>query len=270
MRKLSLALFSLVLFACDGTDEPGFTPTPDTNGTLEDTSHLEDTQEDTYVPLDTALPDIGVDATPDADYELRNGTQAWVRSVIDGDTVKVSVGNFAPKTYTIRFGGLAAPECLKVRTQTPGGQEYACTVDPNAGVIGSNGRIVDQDSEFYGYESYLILKELVEGKNVKISCDKSVGEICPDDYYDRKLAYLEIDGKNVSVEMARLGGGFSYTDYASQKRAAICKAEDEARNAKRGMWGKYATTAELLKHMNQNTQSWYRQRDTRCSQATGN
>lgn len=242
-----LSLSALALFACDGNDEPGggdATTTPDTAAS--DTA-VDTTPVDT-APLDTALPFEVVNENRD----LRNGVRARVGHVIDGDTVQVWVGTTAPKSYTIRMLGLAAPECHKDYRQTPDGSRLVCT----------------SDDELYGLKSYEQLKGMVEGQTITITCDVASNAWCETDPFDRYLAYLVMaDGKDAAIEMARAGAGFSYTVFQSSKRADICRAEYEARDAKRGVWA-LGNIDQVLDGMSSDTRGWYKaHHDQRCNQA---
>jgi len=259
-----LSALALALLACDGD-----------NGTVGESDTIEDSVEDSVAdttptdtgspvdttPIDTALPPIDV---VQQNKDLRNGTRARIGHVIDGDTVHVWVGTSAPKNYTIRLLGLAAPECKKDYRQTPDGSKLVCT----------------SDDELYGLKSYELMRDMVENKTVTITCDVPNGEWCKTDDFDRYLAYLVMDdGKDASVELARQGGAFSYTSFASNKRAQICRAEYEAQgyingdptkaqsNPKKGMWT-LGTLSQILAGMNASTRSWYQQHhDSRCKAA---
>ena len=231
------------LVACDGND--------DNDGSVGDvTQEVEDVAEtvDT-TPLDTALP---FEVAPE-NKDLRNGIRARVGHVTDGDTLQVWVGTTAPRNYVVRMLGLAAPECFKDFALTPDGNKLVCS----------------GDDELFGLGSYQLLKAMIENKQVIISCDVGPNEWCTQDPFDRYLAYISIDGKDASTEMARAGGGFSYTDFQSSKRADICRAEYEAQDAKRGMWA-LGTKSQVLAGMHSNTRGWYNQHDNRCNAAMGN
>ena len=105
---------------------------------------------------------------------------------------------------------------------------------------------------------------------MKITCDGvSLGAACPKDTYDRFLAYLEIDGEDIATELAWHGYAFSYTSFASSKRAAICAAEYDARENHRGMWSA-GTWQSVIAQMNSHTQDWYtRYHDKDCDRALG-
>ena len=251
MRQ-SLVVFAgfLLVAACDG--EGG--QVADVTGAPEDaadatTATGADATTETIEPLDTALPDLG---EVDQNRDLRNGAIARVGHVTDGDTLEVWVGTLAPKSYVIRMKGLSSPECFKDQRQTPDGNRYVCTAD----------------DELYGLESYLTLKALIEGKTVRITCDVATGAWCDQDTFDRDLSYVEYEGKDAATEMARAGAGFSYTDFTSSKRAQICQAEYEARNAKRGIWA-LGSVEQVMAQMSPSTAGWYKKHDARCDAAIG-
>jgi len=240
----SVVLASGVAFsalACDGNDDPQIgTDVFDASETIQDTTP--------DGALDTALPFEIVQENRD----LRNGAKARVGHVIDGDTLQVWVGTSAPKSYTIRMLGLAAPERDKDYRLTPDGSRLVCT----------------SDDEYYGLASYEIMKGLVEDKQVTVTCDVAANAWCGQDPFDRYLAYLvTADGKDAAVELARAGGAFSYTDFTASKRADICRAEYEARDADRGMWV-LGSVSQVLAGMHSNTRGWYNSNhDSRCNQA---
>lgn len=252
MRLLPLVMLFL-LAACDGNDEPGFDTAdtsvdPDTADTSAPDADADTTADVDTTPIDTALPDLEVTT---GDNELRNGVTAWVGHVTDGDTLGVWVGNGPRKLHIVRMLGLAAPECDKKSEQTPDGNRYVCSAD----------------QEYYGLASYNELKTLVEDKTVRITCDVAPNAPCEYDPFDRRLAYIEIDGKDAAVEMARRGAAFSYTVFQSSKRAQICAAEYEARAAKRGMWA-LGSVSQVLARMNSDTRGWYNNHhDSRCDAA---
>lgn len=237
--------FVLLLVACDGNDESA-----GSTGDVADTSEAGETDATTTgtAPLDTALPF----EVSDENRDLRNGVRARVGHVVDGDTVQVWVGSTAPRGYPIRMLGLAAPECHKDYRSTPDGNRLVCT----------------EDDEYYGLKSYEVLKEMVEDTVVTISCEVAPGAWCETDPFDRYLAYLVLDdGKDAAVEMARAGAGFSYTSFFADKRAEICRAEYEARDANRGMWVLGSVDA-VLSGMNADTRGWYgNHHDRRCDEA---
>jgi micrococcal nuclease len=54
------------------------------------------------------------------------------------------------------------------------------------------------------------------------------------DRYKRTLAVVYVEGRNVNLEMVRLGYAWHYVQYSDD--AQLAKAEREARQLKRGLW----------------------------------
>ena len=79
-------------------------------------------------------------------------------------------------------------------------------------------------------------RKLVEGKEVELEYDNYKG-----DKFGRILAYLIIDGKNVSIEMARLGMA-QVVIYQHKKpfiyQDKLLKAQEEAKKKKLGIWSR--------------------------------
>lgn len=229
------------VLACDG--EPG-----DARTSRQDVKDIDDTADAAEVSEVTD----GYDGLEVVDQnQLRNGVTARIAHIVDGDTFDVIVGAAEPRSYTIRMRGLSAPECFKRGFDTEWGWRYACS----------------SDDELWGLASYEALYAMLHGREVWLTCDAEPGAWCPTDLYDRYLAYAEVDGLDAATEMARGGHGFSYTDYGASKRAAICLAEYEARDAGRGMWA-LGGLEDVLAGMHASTRAWYLEHhDARCDAA---
>ena len=78
--------------------------------------------------------------------------------------------------------------------------------------------------------------KLVSGKTVTLEYDAYTS-----DRFDRALAYVMVDGKNVSAELARLGLA-KVTIYQDRRKLKyqdeLLKVQDEAKKNKRGIWSK--------------------------------
>ncbi len=73
-------------------------------------------------------------------------------------------------------------------------------------------------------------------KNVKCAWHRGAGG--HRDGFGRLLAYVIADGKNVNLEMVRQGWSTFWKKYSKGRLAAAFEAaEQEARAAKRGLWG---------------------------------
>lgn len=128
-----------------------------------------------------------------------------VLSVSDGDTIRVSING---KVETIRFIGIDTPE----------------TKDPRKSV------------ECFGQEASDYMKALVEGKSVGLMQDSTQSNR---DKYGRLLRYVYLeDGSFVNLKMIQDGYAYEYT-YDSNpylQQSGFIAAEDEAREAGRGLW----------------------------------
>ena len=82
-------------------------------------------------------------------------------------------------------------------------------------------------SQAQGGQAKATLSGLVMGREVTVE-DKGR------DRYERTLGVVTVDGKNVNVEMVRLGYAWHYLKYSSDR--ALAEAEQEARDTKRGLW----------------------------------
>ena len=243
MRRLLSALTTLLaLSACDSDTDP-VVPTDDAV-----------TVDTASPPADTA-PAVDTFQIPVEPRDFKNGATGRIVHVVDGDTVHVFVGETFPKSYAVRLQGLGAPECVKKQVPIEDGSwQSTCSAD----------------DEFYGLASCEGAKSIAQGQRVKITCDGVAnGAWCPQDDFDRYLAYLQLEnGKDFATEMAWHGWAFSYTSFSSSKRAAICAAEYDARKNKRGMWST-GTVAQVLAKMSTQTQGWYKSHDSKCDAALG-
>ncbi len=106
----------------------------------------------------------------------------------------------------------------------------------NGSIVRYVGITAPETNEPFEKESSEENKKLVEEKTVTLEYDNYKG-----DKFGRILAYLFIDGKNISVELARKGLAqvviyqhkkpFIYTDQ-------LLKAQEEAKKKKLGIWSK--------------------------------
>jgi len=200
---------------------------------------------------------------------IENGSHAQAYLAVDGDTVKVKIINDGKckesKYLTLRLHGIDSPECLKTPTASPVDSSYnaAYACDPAK----ANDFSDKEKSEPMGYAAQVALNDLLfsdENKGVvELECEtrSATDPVCLTDSTNyRYLAYLKVkkDGKYVDVaeEMTRMGYAFSYTSFTSQRQAAYCAAELEARDAKVGIWSLGSTFNEAVSKMGDEKQSW--------------
>lgn len=137
---------------------------------------------------------------------------AQVVDVVDGDTIKVSIGG---AVFTVRYIGMDTPETVKPGTPV----------------------------EWMGPEASAANRALVEGQQVVL--EKDVSEV---DRYGRLLRFVWLDRPEgwllVNLELVRLGFAsvFTYPPDVGHVDLLLA-AQREAREADRGLWS--ATPAPI-------------------------
>ncbi|MCI0571198.1 MAG: thermonuclease family protein [Myxococcaceae bacterium] len=121
-----------------------------------------------------------------------------VAEVVDGDTVRLEDG------HVVRYLLVDTPE------------------------VGKAGE------ECLGTEARELNRMLVEGREVSLS----YGEAC-EDRYGRLLAYVSVSGREVNALLVERGLGcvLFIPPAGSAQRAAYEALEEQAREARRGLWG---------------------------------
>lgn len=148
---------------------------------------------------DFSLGTSDISRTSDIQDTTEQEGDVLVTRVIDGDTIEIEGGE------RVRYLGIDTPE----------------TVDPNRPV------------QCFGKEASAKNKELVEGEYVRLERD-----ITDRDKYGRLLRYVYVDDKLVNLELVREGFAFIFTLPPDVKyQDQILAAQQEAREAKRGLWG---------------------------------
>jgi micrococcal nuclease len=126
---------------------------------------------------------------------------------VDGDTIEIEGGD------KVRYIGIDTPE----------------TVDPRKPV------------QCFGVEASKKNKELVEGKTVRLEKD-----ITDKDKYNRLLRYVYIGDVFVNLELVKQGFAYSYSYPPDIKyQDQFVKAQQEAQEAKRGLWGACSSDARV-------------------------
>jgi len=123
--------------------------------------------------------------------------------VIDGDTIEIEGGE------RVRYIGIDTPE----------------TVDPKKSI------------QCFGVEAYNKNKELILGKTARLEKD-----ITERDKYGRLPRYVWLDDVFVNLELVKQGFAYSYSYPPDIKyQDLFVKAQQEAREAKRGLWNSCPT-----------------------------
>ncbi len=148
--------------------------------------------------------DIKSEDVQSGDILKENIGRVLVSRVIDGDTLKIKIGE---KEDTVRLIGINTPE----------------SVDPRTTV------------ECFGIESSDRMTELVEGKEVLVAKDPTQSER---DKYNRLLAYVYLtDGTLLNQKMIEKGYAFEYTHIVPYEfQTEFKEAESEAREKGLGLW----------------------------------
>ncbi len=127
-----------------------------------------------------------------------------VTSVVDGDTIKVEMGE---TTETIRLLAIDTPE----------------TKDPR------------KEVQCFGIEAANKMEELVLNQNVRLEKDTQQGDR---DSFGRLLRYVYLENNTfVNAEMVKHGYAFAYTQKPSDKAEEFVAYENEARTNRTGLWG---------------------------------
>src|SRR3990167_4117159 len=149
------------------------------------------------IVLESPSPSFAPLAT-ETSKKAENNSVKVIR-VVDGDTIEIEGGE------KVRYIGIDTPE----------------TVDPRKTV------------QCFGVEASKKNQELVEGKMVRLEKD-----ITDRDKYNRLLRYVYVGDTFINLELVKQGFAYSYSyppDIKYQDK--IVKAQQEAREAKRGLWG---------------------------------
>ncbi len=104
----------------------------------------------------------------------------------------------------------------------------------NGQIVRYSGINAPNSGEAFEEQATEVNTKLVQGKTVTFEYDTYTS-----DRFGRVLAYVMVDGKNVSVELARQGLA-KVTIYEDRRKLKyqdeLLKAENEAKQAKRGVW----------------------------------
>lgn len=123
--------------------------------------------------------------------------------VIDGDTIEIIIDS---RPETVRLIGVDTPE----------------TKHPSKPV------------QYFGLEATAFARKIAEGKKVSLAYDQTLR-----DRYRRLLAYVYLDdGTFLNAEIIKQGYGFAYLKYPFKYMEEFRQHEREARENKRGMWGR--------------------------------
>jgi len=139
-------------------------------------------------------------------YLSYSAQDGLVTKVVDGDTIHVG-------KQKIRLIGINTPE------------------------IAHQG----QPTQCYGEEAKAYLQNQILNKEVLLENDPQTDDV---DKYGRSLRYVSVEGVLINRELVRLGYAFAYTRFKATRRDEFKELENEAREAKRGLWAHCEVTCK--------------------------
>ncbi len=93
--------------------------------------------------------------------------------------------------------------------------------------------------EYYGKEATAFTRRMVQGKRVRLEFDQANAKISHKDRYKRTLAYVFLeDGTFLNAEIVKQGYGHAYTRFPFKYLDEFRRLEREAREQRRGLWGR--------------------------------
>ena len=139
---------------------------------------------------------------------------ATVSRVVDGDTIEVEFES--GQSDRVRIIGVDTPETFSSNQSS----EY--------------GNITDLDClDKWGDAATQYARDILNNKTIKLVQDPLVQER---DYYDRLLAYIEINGQDFGVRLLEEGYARVYIEGQSTRKNNYLKLEQQARSNKVGLW----------------------------------
>jgi len=141
-----------------------------------------------------------------------------VSKFVDGDTIEVNMNGH---NETIRFIGIDTPETHKPDTPV----------------------------QCYGPEAAAFTKSFIGNNSVRLQADPLDTNR---DRYGRLLRYVYLpDGTLVEEKLISEGYAFAYTLFPFQQKAAFVALENQAKQAKKGLWGACQVTVDAGKEQTQ-------------------
>jgi len=136
-----------------------------------------------------------------------------VERVIDGDTAEIKIGE---ELKTVRFLGIDTPELHQYNYP----EDYRGIENQSCLILWA-----EKATNYTG--------ENIGGKEVKLIYDPKRGR---KGYYNRTLAYIEINGRDFTRELVEKGYARVYTKSDFQRKVSYLEAEAEAYSERRGLW----------------------------------
>lgn len=143
-----------------------------------------------------------------------------VKRVIDGDTFEMDSKDENGKYLRVRLLGIDTPEKFE-----------SAKLDKDAERTGKDKKVIQR----LGQMASDYVKKLVEGKKVILEPEPNYED---KDVYGRLLRYIYLeDGTFINKKIIEDGYGNAFRKYPVSKLNEIIKAENEARQNNKGLWG---------------------------------
>jgi len=143
-----------------------------------------------------------------------------VKRVIDGDTFEMDAKDENGKYLRVRLLGIDTPEKFE-----------SSKLDKDVERTGKDKKVIQRLGEMAS--DYV--KKLAEGKKVILEPEPNYED---KDVYGRLLRYIYLeDGTFINKKIVEDGYGNAFRKYPVSKLNEIIKAENEARQNNRGLWG---------------------------------
>jgi len=139
--------------------------------------------------------------------------QGMVERVIDGDTAEIRMDE---GLKTVRFLGIDTPEVYQENNP----EEYRGVTDEDCLIL-------------WGEKATNYTKEQIEGEEIQLVYDTKRGR---KGFYNRTLAYIEINGRDFTKELIEEGYARVYDKPDFQRKIDYFEAEAEAYSERRGLW----------------------------------
>jgi micrococcal nuclease len=202
---LVLLLVSVALTGCVGQ-------TSETDTTPEDVDGI-DTEGESSGPSTEEPSEKEKERSTSSDTS-EDPDEVLVTHVIDGDTFDIRYPDGTEDT--VRLVGVDTPEVYS-------------EVSPNE-FGGANAQCLDNRAD----RATSFVERRVEDENVRIEFDENEGRR---GYYDRLLAYTYVEEAHLNYQLVRQGYGRVYAESDFAMKDSFLRAEQEAREQNRGLWG---------------------------------
>ena len=156
----------------------------------------------------------------DSKLNEQNRKEAYVRRVVDGDTFEIDEKDNSGKYLHVRLLGVDTPE-----------KYQSDKMDRDSERSGKDKETIKKLGEI----SSKFAKNMIEGKKVILMPEENYED---KDKYGRLLRYVYLeDGTFFNMKLVEEGYATAFRTYNISKKNDFIKAENKAREQKKGLWG---------------------------------